>query len=286
MVVSGFQDVAEPHPVADVIAQLQALGFVDKTALIVLFAFFVMGLFKGLIWQVSRIGILITAYVVAGRFGHEVAEWIAGPMPPALAEQQAELGGQQLWPEDTTLYLAYCVLFLAVLVALSLLTMLLKKLADKAGLGFFDRLGGGVLGVATGSCVVLALLMAIHMFFPGSRLAQAAESSHSLRLSRRAIEVLGTAVDDDLRRVLELAPLQARDPMSPHDPLGGLQQGLPASPAPFEVGVDRSWPPDGALLGEPTPAATSPVQPSPGEPMPAAGTPQPGQPAPGRRRTD
>jgi len=200
-----FQQSAEPGFFESLGAQLQALGWVDKTALGVLLVFFVLGLFKGFIWQVSRIGILVAAYVVAGRFGHDVAGLMSSTPPEQMAIDA--MASTEVAPGETTLYLAYCILFVAVLVVLSLLAMLIKKLADKAGLGFFDRLGGGVFGVATGACVVLFGVFVVHMFFPRSELARAAEGSHSLRFSQQAIDLLDEAVNDDLRSVLSLQPL-------------------------------------------------------------------------------
>jgi membrane protein required for colicin V production len=193
------QDAPGGATSTDLVQQLQTLGWVDHTALAVLLVFFVIGLFKGLIWQVSRIAILVAAYVVAGRYGTDIADVLASPSAdPAAAP-----------PSETTIYLAYVLLFLGVLIVLSLLAILLQKLAAKAGLGFFDRLGGGVLGVATGACVVLFGLFVVHMFFRGSGLAVAAESSHSLRLGKRAIDWLGDKVPDEMRSVFALAPLRA-----------------------------------------------------------------------------
>lgn len=194
---------------APVIASLQALGWVDLTALGVILVFFVMGLFKGLIWQVSRIVILISAYFVAGQFGHDVAAML-GASPPASVPGV-----------ETTLYVAYCLLFVGVLIVLSLLAILIRKLAHKAGLGFFDRLGGGVLGVATGACVVLAGVFGVNMFFPQSELARAAGGSHSMRFSQQAIDMLGERVNPDLRAVLNIEHMhdgQANDEYRPPMP--------------------------------------------------------------------
>jgi len=185
----------------ELLQQLELLGWVDRTALAVLTAFFVIGLFKGLIWQTSRIAILVVAYLVAGRYGQSLGEMIA--------RKNAVPDEVVAGAPDTTLYIAYVALFVVVLVILSLLAMILQRLAAKAGLGFFDRLGGGVLGVATGSCIVLFGLFVVHMFFKGSALAHAAESSHTLRLSRLGIDWLGRTVPDELRTVLALSPLAA-----------------------------------------------------------------------------
>lgn len=211
---------------SELLQQLQTLSWVDHTALGVLLVFFVIGLFKGLIWQVSRVAILVTAYVVSGRFGAP----LAGLLAPATA---ATPGAEASAPAETTIYLAYVLLFLAVLIVLSLLAILLQKLAAKAGLGFFDRLGGGVIGVATGACVVLFLVFVMNMFFRDSQLAHAAEASHSLRLSKRAIDWLGDRVPDELRGVFALAPLHPSLQTTPGEnvltPLPGVEPevGMP-----------------------------------------------------------
>ena len=205
----AFQD---PTAAADnLVATLQSLGWIDKTALGVLLVFFVLGLFKGLIWQVSRIGILLAAYFVAGRFGRDVATMLVeNPADPGLVGVNGSGTVASASPDlpqgETTLYIAYCLLFVGVLIVLSLLAMLIKKLADRAGLGFFDRLGGGVLGVATGACVVLAGVFGINMFFPS--LAMAAGDSHSLIWSRKAIDWFGGVVDVDVRMARTLLPLE------------------------------------------------------------------------------
>lgn len=245
---------------AEFLQQLQLLGWVDRTALAVLVVFFVLGLFKGLIWQVSRVAILVVSYVLAGRFGEPLGALLA--RTPAVGGTAAS--GPTNLPDtpDTTLYLAYLLVFLGAVVVFSLTALLLQKLAAKAGLGFFDRLGGGVLGTATGACVVLFGLFVVHMFFQGSQLAQAAESSHSLRLSCRAIDWLGDSVPDELRLVFRLRPLHAPSttPEPGHDPLGEPGRGA-AEPG--------SLPPEFAAV-EPTPSEAG------GSPPPAT---PPGAPA-------
>lgn len=217
--VIAFQDPTESST-APVIASLQALGWVDLTALGVILVFFVLGLFKGLIWQVSRILILVSAYFVAGQFGHDVAAMLGSPQP-AQGPASIELGATGPAPVvpavETTLYLSYCLLFVGVLIVLSLLAILIRKLAHKAGLGFFDRLGGGVLGIATGACVVLAGVFGVNMFFPQTDLARAAGDSYSLRYSQDAIKLLGERVNPDLRAVLKIDGTEGGQVAPPKD---------------------------------------------------------------------
>jgi uncharacterized membrane protein required for colicin V production len=204
--------------------ELATLTWVDHTALAVLLVFFVIGLFKGLIWQVSRI--LAAAYVVSCRFGNDLA---------ALFARTPAVGGDASAPAptETTLYLAYVLLFLAVLVALSLLAIVLQRLADKAGLTFFNRLGGGLVGVGTGGAVVLFALFVVHMFFGGSPLAEAAERSYARRLSRQAIDLLGPRVPDELRAVFDLPALRTPS-ILPGDPMSGSDGGNGLQPLPAQ----------------------------------------------------
>jgi uncharacterized membrane protein required for colicin V production len=171
------------------------LSWVDATSMGVLAVFFVLGLFKGLIWQVSRVAILVAAYYGAMEFGEPFAQLLVdwthtGPAAPS--EQQ----------ETTALCIAFVLLFLFVLVGLSLFALFVQSLARKAGLGFYDRLFGGVLGTATGALVILVLMTGVLLFLPpGSQVAQAAQGSHSLRLLQDGIEELGPVAPPALRRV-------------------------------------------------------------------------------------
>lgn len=192
----------DPAAHSDLVNQTQNLQWVDITALSVLTVFFIIGLWKGFVWQTSRIAILGVAYFVAGRLGPGLGDrllhWLVEP--PLTSQQQ-----------ETALYIAYVLLFLVVLVLLSLLALLLQDLIKRAGLSFFDRLGGGFVGVATGGCVVLFLLSVVFMFAPQSHVAQAAETSHAMQLSARAVDWCGKVMPDEVRRVFNLKPL--REPL-------------------------------------------------------------------------
>lgn len=182
---------------------LQNLGWVDITALSVIAVFFVLGLFKGFVWQVSRVAILLVAYFVAGHYGSLLGEKVAQLLynPPIRTEQS-----------DLSVYLAYVAIFLAVLILLSLLALLLQKLVKKADMTFFDRLGGGVIGIVTGAAVVLFLLLATQMFFQGSGMARDAAASQSNQLSSRAVTLFGQVVPDEVRKVFGLDPLLQPQP--------------------------------------------------------------------------
>ncbi len=245
----GGDGTAATETVPDILAALQALGWVDLTAVALLLVFCVIGLFKGLFWQISRIGILLVAYAVAGRFGGDVGTWLAHDLARSGADRPATVPNADgsattlgAGP-DTIVYLSYLLVFLGVVIVLSLIAMQVQKMLSKSGMTFFDRLFGGVFGVATGACTVLALLFVVNMFFRETHLGTVVQASHSQRLSRDAINWLGPRVPDELRGALYLTPLRAR-----HRPGGG-------GPADGDFAPSRQGP------GSPEPAITPPATP-------------------------
>ena len=176
------------------------LGWIDLTALAILLVFFVLGLFRGFVWQLSRIVTLVVAYGAAGMYGGAIAEhmggWFSEGTDPRLP-----------------LYIAYFCVFVAVLVVASLLALLLERLVRASGLSFYNRLGGGLLGVGTGGCVVLAMLAAIVFFFgTNSSIAEAARSSRSMQVGRRTLELLGDAVPEPVRESFGIETQGEPDP--------------------------------------------------------------------------
>jgi membrane protein required for colicin V production len=184
---------------------MQNLGWVDITALSVIGVFCVIGLFKGFLWQTSRIAILAAAYAAAASLGQGFADvlvgWTHGGQAPPTADQR-----------ETAFFIACVLIFLGVLIALSLAALLLQSLVQKAGLGFYDRLGGGAFGVATGGLVVLFLLGLVLMFFPRSHVAAAADASHSLRFSQKVVAALGGVLPDEMQRLFEPKPDPKTEP--------------------------------------------------------------------------
>lgn len=169
---------------------LEALGWIDITAIAVIAVFFVLGIFKGVVWQISRLGTLVAAYVLAAMYGEGLGAWMFH-------------GSVEGPDEQLHVYVAYVAIFVGVLVVLSLLSLLLTKLVEKSGLTFYNRLGGGVLGVGTGALVVLLILAVGLMFFPQTNVVQAAHTSRVYQWSGGAVAWLDDIVQvpDKLREL-------------------------------------------------------------------------------------
>ncbi len=181
---------------------LASLGWIDLGAVAILVVFAVMGLMRGFVWQAGRIATLALAFLATGLWGDAVGARMASWFP---AGTDARL----------PVYIAYVSLFVIVVVVVSLLTYLAEKLVAERGLTVADRVGGGVLGLGTGACVVLALLATVTMFLSSGRIVHAAERSRSMAVSRTALDFFGASVPRPLREAFGLMPGAALVPAPP-----------------------------------------------------------------------
>lgn len=120
------------------------LSWVDIALLAVLGLSVLIGLWRGLVFEiVSLLGWLV-AFVIANSAG------------PVLAEV-VPFGGEP----QVKLWIAYIFVFVAILVTCTLLARMLRALIAATPLSFVDHLLGGVFGVVRGAliCVVLATLV-------------------------------------------------------------------------------------------------------------------------------
>ena len=115
---------------------LTSLPMIDRVGLGVVGLFLLLGLWRGLWWQVVR---LLGVFLAVG---------LARSVQEALDLSLAMSHG-----------LSWFVLFLAGLVVAALLGMLGKKALEALQLNLMDRVGGAVVGVGTGLALHVALLV-------------------------------------------------------------------------------------------------------------------------------
>ncbi len=156
---------------------LDSLGWIDLTSLVILVLFGVLGLFRGFLWQASRLASLFLGYLLASLFAEDFAAWI---------RVKFEMGNERV-----SVYLAFFVIFLAVLVVLSLLTILIHRLVKKLELSFYDHVGGGIMGVATGGAILIALLGILYFLAPEGPLVTEARESRTGVFAREVVRRVG-----------------------------------------------------------------------------------------------
>lgn len=161
------------------------LGWVDLGSLVVLGVFFLLGLIRGFAWQIGRIVTLVGSFAAAIGFGPPTARQIF---------DDVEASGAHL-------YAAYALVFLAAFLVLSGMARLLHSAVKRAGLSFFDRLGGGVLGVATGGVLVTGALAVVLMFGERFPIHDQVQASHAVQISRATLDLLGDMVPEPVQEV-------------------------------------------------------------------------------------
>jgi membrane protein required for colicin V production len=156
---------------------LNELSWIDWTSLVIVAVFLIMGLFRGFLWQASRLASLVLAYITSSLFAADgariVGDWVSG-----LDEQAAY-------------YLAYFTIFVAVLIVLSLITLLLDRFVKKLELSFYNHLGGGLLGIGTAAALIIAVLGLVYRVLPQSHMVAVARDSYTGGIARQIVERVG-----------------------------------------------------------------------------------------------
>lgn len=169
---------------------LSSLSWIDITSMVLIAVFGVMGLVRGLVWQISRLASLVIGYIAAVRYAEDVAAWL--------------INWFKIEDHALAVYIAYAVIFVAVLVLLSVITGLLRKLLHKSGLTFVDRMGGWLFGLVTGAAVIIVALTLIFAFAPkGSEIVHEVQASHSAKYAGRIVNKFDQYLPEDIRKLFE-----------------------------------------------------------------------------------
>lgn len=196
------------------LADLSAVSWVDWTAIAVLLIFAVLGLARGAVWQLTRAGILVLAYLLA---------IVAGPHVAELARSMFSADHGRAHD-----YVAFITVFLAVVVAAGVLAWLLQRMSESTELSRANRLVGAGAGVLTGGLIVLALLTGVQMLHDwtggGAGVVRAAEQSRAeavgrdvLRAAERALPSPWSQRAERWRELLDDPELTPRGTFRPLD---------------------------------------------------------------------
>ena len=159
-----------------------------------------MGTWNWLDWILAAVVVVSVGAAILKGFIRELislASVVAGLVIAALGYQRAAL-----WFDDLTsshnvaLGLGFLVLFLGTLLVGALVSVLARKLIQKAGLQWFDRFLGGVFGLVRGVVVDCILLMVLVAF------AIKAEAVHKSMLApyvTTGARVIALAMPADLK---------------------------------------------------------------------------------------
>lgn len=131
------------------------LRWVDQVGLFLVLCFILLGIWRGLWWQVIRLVGVVASVVLARSLAPRFVPSVEAAFPE-FAEMSAGVAYGVVWTA----------LFLAGLVVASVLGMLGKRALQAMQLGLVDRAGGAVAGAATGVLVHCALLVVLGQTAP------------------------------------------------------------------------------------------------------------------------
>jgi membrane protein required for colicin V production len=125
---------------------VEAISPVDLATLAILILAVLRGLFIGLIREVSSLGALAAACIAVRLGTAPAAQWMLDTLRLDLSPLTARV-------------VAGAVIAIAVIVCVAAVGRVLRRGVRWAGLGFADRLAGGVLGAAEGALVIVLLML-------------------------------------------------------------------------------------------------------------------------------
>lgn len=123
------------------------MATLDWVAAAVLLASLLLGLWRGLVYEVLSVLSWIAAFILAQWFAPAAAAWL--PMDG--------------WTEALRYAAGFVLVFIAALFAGGLLAWATKKLVEAVGLRPMDRALGGMFGLVRGTVLVLALAVVVHL---------------------------------------------------------------------------------------------------------------------------
>ena len=132
---------------------METIPWVDKLAIVLLGLFVVLGLWRGLWWQVIRLVGFVGAFAAARLFS---------PRIEPLLTETFNIGDPRF-----SQGLAWIVIFIAALIVAVLLGKLGQSMLEAMKLGMVDRVGGAIAGALTALLIHSAFLAVLSLFAQG-----------------------------------------------------------------------------------------------------------------------
>ena len=169
---------------------LADLGWVDWSLLAVLAASVLVGLWRGLVFELMSLVGWLVAYGAATLYSAQVAPYL-----PFGTSDPSGMSGSALQHGA-----AFAVTFIAVLIAWSILASLLRLLIRATPLTIIDRVLGAGFGLMRGA--VLLMVLATLVAFTPAKTSRAWQDSHGAAWLRTALSSLKPLLPADVVRHL------------------------------------------------------------------------------------
>ena len=179
--LEAFQEAAAEGAPATFVERLP-LPPLDLVGIGLVAILVILGLWRGLWWQVIRLAGILAAVLLARALTPGFGDWIAEHWP--------ELPGRLRYGT------AWFLIFLLAMGAATLLGVLGQKMLEAMQLGFANRIGGGFIGAATGVLLHLALVLVILQLAPERFVQRVVAGTYSQEMFDLVEEHVGEMIDD------------------------------------------------------------------------------------------
>ncbi|NSW88032.1 MAG: CvpA family protein [Syntrophobacteraceae bacterium] len=151
------------------------------------------GVMRGAVSQIFGIGGVVVGFLLAAHYYEPMARQLSRSLP--------NLAGAQ--------FISFAILFLLTWFCVGVSGLWLSRLMHRSGLGFFDRLWGGMIGCGKGMILAMASVFTLTLFLPSetpllNRSVLFPYVQEAARLASKATPVAVQRVFEEKRRELEI----------------------------------------------------------------------------------
>jgi membrane protein required for colicin V production len=157
--------------------------FFDIIVLVVVGILTIAGLFSGMVKQLFGLAGVIGGYMLAMRYYQFCSKYLTS------------------FHSGTARAISFVVIFLACIVAAHIIGWLVGKIVTISGLGFFNKLGGGLLGFVKGCLIICVMVIVLNAFFPAD--IGFYKRSHTIKYIQRITALFKKVTREDIKRKYE-----------------------------------------------------------------------------------
>jgi len=162
------------------------MNLVDIIFLIIIAFFFIRGIYRGLLQEVSALAAIILGFFLANRFWKDVLPTVKNIFPLSNA-----------WCN----VISYLLVLLGVMFVLFLITTIIKHFLQAISLGWVDNVAGGALGLLKAIILCSIILMSLTLFLPNN--SPTLNDSLLAPYVHRASLVIGRLLPAELKHAFE-----------------------------------------------------------------------------------
>jgi membrane protein required for colicin V production len=157
--------------------------FFDIVVLVVVGILTIAGLFSGMVKQLFGLAGVIGGYMLAMRYYQFCSKYLTSFSP------------------GTARAISFVLIFLACIVAAYFIGWLVGKIVTISGLGFFNKMGGALLGFVKGCLIICVMVIVLNTFFPAD--TGFYKRSHTIKYIQRVTALFKKVTREEIRNKYE-----------------------------------------------------------------------------------